>query len=219
MGPQGERAPSERPALRLAPGPLGPWRAPRLSCLGADSRSVQPSGGFCSNQQCWVARATAAGGARLYWLQRAPVRCTPHATGRCSSRVHPHPQAPQSRCGGAQSLGLSARNHKMSVTMRSPCEKSGENEEEEKEAVAAAGHLAGVPETQEDSDSDLETEGASRAEQRGTGLSLHLGDFFGRSGRGRLERRGQGIPVQQRKFRAAGRQLQPCALPEMLLAT
>ncbi|XP_011354385.1 leucine-rich repeat-containing protein 74B [Pteropus vampyrus] len=47
----------------------------------------------------------------------------------------------------------------MSVNVRGPCEKSGENEEEEKEAVATAGHLAGVPETEESSDSDLETEG------------------------------------------------------------
>lgn len=100
----------------------------------------------------------------------------------------------------AHSLGLSARNHKMSVNVRGPCEKSGENEEEEKEAVATAGHLARVPETEESSDSDLETEGAPK--QQGTGLSLHLGDFFRRGGRGRLELRGQGTPVQQSKERS-----------------
>lgn len=108
------------------------------------------------------------------------------------------------------SLCLSALNHEMSVTTKSHCEKSGENEEEEKEAMAAAGHLAGVPETEEDSDSDLETEGAPK--QQGTGLSLHLGDFFSRGGRGRLESRGQGTPVQQSRehsplwdtFRAPG---------------
>ncbi|ELK26268.1 Tubulin alpha-3 chain [Myotis davidii] len=53
----------------------------------------------------------------------------------------------------------------MDVTMRGPCEKSGESEEQEKEVAAAAtaaGRPAGVPEAEDsdsDSDSNLETEG------------------------------------------------------------
>ncbi|ELK15562.1 Leucine-rich repeat-containing protein LOC400891 [Pteropus alecto] len=76
-----------------------------------------------------------------------------------AARASTHIPRPPNLGAVAHSLGLSARNHKMSVNIRSPCEKSGENEEEEKEAVATAGHLAGVPETEESSDSDLETEG------------------------------------------------------------
>lgn len=52
----------------------------------------------------------------------------------------------------------------MGVTMRAPCERSGEKEEQEEEVAAAAGRLAGPPEAEEgsvvDSDSDQEMEGA-----------------------------------------------------------
>lgn len=88
----------------------------------------------------------------------------------------------------ARSPDFSAGNCKMSITMRGPCEETGESEEREKEAAVAAGCFAGVPEAEEgsdvDSDSDPETEGDPP--QRGTGLSLYLGDFSGRSGGGRL---------------------------------
>ncbi|KAF5923039.1 hypothetical protein HPG69_016505 [Diceros bicornis minor] len=49
----------------------------------------------------------------------------------------------------------------MGGTMRGPCERSGENKEQEEVAVAAAGRPAGVPEAEEgsdaDSDSDMKT--------------------------------------------------------------
>ncbi|XP_077894950.1 leucine-rich repeat-containing protein 74B isoform X2 [Ictidomys tridecemlineatus] len=50
----------------------------------------------------------------------------------------------------------------MGVTMKGPCERLGENEDQREEAIAPAGCFAGVPEadkdSEADSDSDLETE-------------------------------------------------------------
>ncbi|XP_046276996.1 leucine-rich repeat-containing protein 74B isoform X3 [Marmota monax] len=51
----------------------------------------------------------------------------------------------------------------MGVTMKGPCERPGENEDQREEVIAPAGCFAGVPEadkdSEADSDSDLETEG------------------------------------------------------------
>lgn len=48
--------------------------------------------------------------------------------------------------------------------MRGSCERSGEDEEQKEEAMAACGRLSGVPEAEQGPeanwDSDLETEGA-----------------------------------------------------------
>lgn len=55
--------------------------------------SAHASGGFRSNQQHRVARATATGEERHYGLLRAPVCCPPHAIGQLSRRVRPYPRA------------------------------------------------------------------------------------------------------------------------------
>lgn len=71
--------------------------------------------------------------------------------------------APGSPCSAAQSR-FGVRDCQVGVTMRTPCEGPGEEEQEEG-AVANTGRPEGVPEAQEgsdsDLDSDLETEGAS----------------------------------------------------------
>lgn len=76
----------------------------------------------------------------------------------------------------------------MGITMRGPWETHGENEEQEKEAAAAAGRLAGLPEVEEalnvDSNSELKTEGDPKHGE--TGFSLHPGDLSGWDGGGRL---------------------------------
>lgn len=86
----------------------------------------------------------------------------------------------------------------MGITIRGPCETYGENEEE-KEAAAAAGCLAGLPEVEEglnvNSNSELKTEGDPKHGE--TGLSLHPEDLSRGGGGGRLGRSEQG-PLSSR---------------------
>lgn len=85
----------------------------------------------------------------------------------------------------------------MGITKRGPCEKSGENEGREKEAAAAAGRFAGVPEAEKgsdvDSDSDLETEGDPRPVSSPWGVE---GAGWGRVNRGPLSSRAGSAPLR-----------------------
>ena len=91
--------------------------------------------------------------------------CSLCATLDWSTQPKGPPISPGCALGAVpHSFGLSASVREMGVTMRPHCKRSGERDELEEEAAAAAGRLAGAPEAEEDSDadsdSDLEMEGA-----------------------------------------------------------
>ncbi|KAB1255189.1 Leucine-rich repeat-containing protein 74B [Camelus dromedarius] len=170
----------------------GPCMAPRPSVL-CPRRAAPPAGSGVERGRCWSLlgrrRDKSVGpgcspvyvspGRRRYPQQPTTRSCQGDCCGRRligrSGRLFagrhlrlvngpegpPTFPAPGSPCSAAQSR-FGVRDCQVGVTMRTPCEGPGEEEQEEG-AVANTGRPEGVPEAQEgsdsDLDSDLETEG------------------------------------------------------------